>query len=398
MLVCAAALLRSSTVGLVGVVLAIYLTETGSSPSVAGLVIGAGLVGATIGTLMTGVYADRMGRRRTLGLLAMGTAAGYAALAFSHQVFVLVAIAFCGMVNGMGRDRGAASSLEQAILPETTSPERRTLVLAWYNLTLDAGHALGALAAVIPTLLINWLHADATRAHQLTLLGCAGVMLLSALPYAGMTSAVEIASLDSLRAGRVRFEPQARRVVSRLAALFAIDGIGGGFLNSALIAYWFFQRYGMSESSLAVLFFTARILNAASHMLAAWLARRIGLVNTMVFTHMPSSLLLMIAPAAPTAGLASGLFLAREGLVEMDVPTRQSYVMAMVQPHERTLASSVTNVTRTLSWAIGTSLAGVVMQQVAFAAPLFIGGSMKIAYDVVLYRAFRHLKPPEENR
>jgi hypothetical protein len=313
-----------------------------------------------------------------------------------HHPLVLIAVAFCGMVNGMGRDRGAATALEQAILPETTTPARRTLVLASYNLTLDVGHAIGALAATMPTLLGRWLGVSSMHAHQLTLVGCACVMALSALPYAGMTSAIEVASLAPSRAGHMQFDPRARRVVSRLAALFAIDGIGGGFLSSALIAYWFFQRYGMSEGSLAILFFTARVLNAASHLVAAWLSRRIGLVNTMVFTHMPSSVLLMIAPAAPTAGLASALFLAREGLVEMDVPTRQSYTMALVQPHQRTLASSVTNVTRTLSWAIGTSLAGVLMQQVAFAAPLFIGGGLKIVYDLVLYRAFRHLRPPEE--
>jgi MFS family permease len=145
-----------------------------------------------------------------------------------------------------------------------------------------------------------------------------------------------------------------------------------------------------------MLFFVARVLNAASHVAAAWLARRIGLLNTMVWTHLPSSLFLIAAPAAPSATLASALFLAREALVEMDVPTRQSYVMAVVQPSERTFASGVTNVTRNVAWAVGPAVAGVVMQHVAVAGPLIIGGALKIAYDLLLYRAFRHLRPPEE--
>jgi predicted MFS family arabinose efflux permease len=195
---------------------------------------------------------------------------------------------------------------------------------------------------------------------------------------------------------RPPIDPRSKRVITRLALLFGLDSIGGGFLNSALIAYWFFRQYGTSEADLALLFFAARALNALSHIGAAWLARRIGLLNTMVWTHLPSSVFLIAAPAAPNAALAAALFLAREALVEMDVPTRQSYVMAVVKPTERTFASGVTNVTRNISWAVGPSVAGVVMQHVALAGPLVIGGALKIVYDLLLYRAFRHVRPPEE--
>jgi predicted MFS family arabinose efflux permease len=184
--------------------------------------------------------------------------------------------------------------------------------------------------------------------------------------------------------------------VRALAALFALDSLGGGFLGSALVAYWFFERYGLSEEQIAALFFAARGLNAVSHLGAAWLAGRIGLVNTMVFTHLPSSVFLMAAPAAPAPGLAAGLFLAREGLVEMDVPTRQSYVLAIVRPEERTYASGITNLTRNLGWAAGPFIAGAVMQHVALAGPLLIGGSLKILYDVLLYRSFKNVKEPEQ--
>ena len=183
---------------------------------------------------------------------------------------------------------------------------------------------------------------------------------------------------------------------TRLALLFGLDSIGGGFLNSALIAYWFFLQYGTSEADLAVLLFAARVLNAVSHVGAAWLARRIGLVNTMVWTHLPSSLFLIAAPAAPTAAITSALFLARKALVEMDVPTRQSYVMAVVKPAERTFASGVTNVTRNVAWSVGPLCAAVVMQHVALAGHVVIGGALKIGYDLLLYRAFRHVRPPDE--
>jgi predicted MFS family arabinose efflux permease len=195
---------------------------------------------------------------------------------------------------------------------------------------------------------------------------------------------------------RPAVDRQTKSTVYRLTALFGLDSTGGGFLGSALVADWFFERYGMSEAQLAGLFFAARVLNVASHLMAAWIARRIGLLNTMVFTHLPSSIFLMLAPAASTAGLAAALFLAREALVEMDVPTRQSYVMAVVPSTARTYASGLTNVARNAGWAIGPLLGGTMMQHVALASPLFIGGSLKIVYDLMLYRSFRHLRPPEE--
>jgi len=177
-----------------------------------------------------------------------------------------------------------------------------------------------------------------------------------------------------------------------------LDAGGGGFLADALLAYWFFERFGLNEQSLGMLFFAVRVLNAVSHLGAAWLAERIGLVKTMVFTHLPSSLFLLIVPFAPTFPIAAALLLARESLVEMDVPTRQSYVAAMVQPQERVYASGITSLTRTSAWAVTSSVAGALMQHVAFSAPLVLGGGMKVIYDLLLYRNFRHLRPPEEKR
>ena len=393
-LIYTAGFVRSATVSLVGVTLAIHLANLGFSPAAIGALIGIGLAGSSLATVVVSLRGDAWGRRRVLVALAILTAMGYLALVAFSEAAALLPLAFAGMLNGMGRDRGAASALEQSILPATVSDERRTWTLAWYNLVLDSGHALGALAAALPTLITRIILADPDIAHRITFAMCGGAMLLSIAVYLMLTPAIEAPPHASLAPAPI--EAGSKRVITRLALLFGLDSIGGGFLNSALISYWFFRQYGTSEANLALLFFAARVLNALSHVVAAWLARRIGLLNTMVWTHLPSSLLLMAAPASSSAALAAVLFLAREALVEMDVPTRQSYVMAVVKPAERTFASGVTNVTRNVAWAVGPSVAGVVMQHVALAGPLIIGGGLKIVYDVLLYRAFRHVRPPEE--
>ena len=395
-LIYAASFVRSATVSLVGVTLAIHLADVGFTPARIGLLIGVGLAGSSLATVVVSLRGDAWGRRRVLVGLAVLSAAGYLALAAFTGAAALVPLAFVGMLNGMGRDRGAASALDQAILPGTVPDDRRTWALAWYNLVLDAGHAAGALAATLPTLFMRATALDVVAAHRLTFLLCAAAMLLCIVPYLALTHGIEVSRASASPLARPPVDPRSKRVITRLALLFGLDSIGGGFLNSALIAYWFFRQYGTSEAELAILFFAARVLNGVSHLGAAWLAQRIGLLTTMVWTHLPSSLFLIAAPAAPGAAIAAALFLAREALVEMDVPTRQSYVMAVVKPSERTFASGVTNVTRNVAWAVGPSVAGVVMQHVALAGPLIIGGALKIGYDLLLYRAFRHIRPPEE--
>jgi MFS family permease len=395
-LIYAAGFLRSATVSLVGVTIAIYLADVGFSTTQIGLLIGAGLAGSSLATVVVSLRGDAWGRRRVLAGLTILSATGYIALAQFERAIALVPLAFVGMLNGMGRDRGAASALDQAILPEIVSMDRRTWTLAWYNLVLDGGHALGALAGAIPTIVMRVTTVTPAAAHRATFLMCAGAMLASIVPYLALTPRIEVATRPGLAMRIPRLDVRSRRVITRLALLFGLDSIGGGFLNSALIAYWFFRRYGTSEASLAVLFFAARVLNALSHVAAAWMARRIGLLNTMVWTHLPSSLFLIAAPASPSAPIAAALFLAREALVEMDVPTRQSYVMAVVKPRERTFASGVTNVTRNIAWAVGPSFAGAVMQHIALAGPLVVGGVLKIGYDLILFTSFRHVRPPEE--
>jgi MFS family permease len=391
-----AAWLRSFGIGLTGVILGVLLFRRGFSSTTIGLVIAAGLAGAAAATVLMTWKADVFGRRRTLVLLSFLSVLGAAALIFHLNLPALLALAFFGMLNGMGTDRSAAYALEQAVIPGLVSDEKRTWSLAWYSLVLDSSGALGALAAGLPALEQRLWHVDLEAAYGTVLYGFAAINLLSALLYLFLSHDVEVtrANLPGFTAAKI--SPEAKSTVKRLSALFSLDALGGGFLVDALVAYWFFRRFGLDEARLAVLFFVVHILNALSHLGAAFLARRIGLIKTMVFTHLPSSLLLMGVPLATSPAWAVALFLLRESLVEMDVPTRQSYVAAVVAPSERTFASGVTNLTRNISWAAGSSLAGALMQQIAFSLPLFLGGGLKILYDLLLWRGFRHIKPPEE--
>jgi Major Facilitator Superfamily len=295
----------------------------------------------------------------------------------------------------MGPDRSAAFSLEQAVIPGLVPDASRTWSLAWYNVVLDTAGSLGALAAALPLVLQHWLAIPLLTSYRAVFLGCAFIGVVGAVLYGFASAAIEL-SKSATEVLPHHISPATKKMVTKLAGLFSLDAFGGGFLTDALVSYWFFRRFGIAEESLGVLFFTVHLLNASSHLGAAWLARRIGLVKTMVFTHLPSSLFLVAAAFAPSLKLAIVLFLCREALVEMDVPTRQSYIAAVVLPNERTFASGIANLARNVFWAVGSSVAGFLMQNVAFSAPLVIGGGAKIGYDLLLYRAFRNVRPPEE--
>jgi len=357
------------------------------------VVIALGLAGAAFSTLLVTFFSDRFGRRRTLLVLTILSVLGALMLALSASVLTLGIAAFLGMVNGMGRDRGAALVVEQSVLPATVPDGQRTLAFAQYNVLQDIGHAFGSLLAAAPALLHRFLALDSAAALQHSMLIYAALSLLPIVAYLRLSDRIEVP-----RREQAPVSPASRRVLTRISALFAIDAIGGGFLTTALLSYFFYERFGVGVESIGALFFVARIANALSHFAAAWLAARIGLVNTMVFTHIPSSVLLLTVPFMPSFSVAAALFLLREALVEMDVPTRQSYVMAVVRPEERTFASGVTHLVRLAGWAVAPAIAGWLMSGTSLAAPLVVGAALKILYDIVLWRAFRNLRPPEEVR
>jgi MFS family permease len=382
----AAAFLRALATGMIGVLLGVYLGKLKFDSTVTGLIVGAGLAGGATAALLATLTGDRVGPKRFLISLGLLSAAGGALFAFTHEPVYMAVTAFLGMVNGMGRDRGAALILEQALLPATTTDAERTKVFAVYNILQDVGHALGGLMAALPSLLEKFAVA---RPFQVAILVYSGIMVATVFLYLPLTVAPPTAVKQPV-------SPESRRILWKICPLFAMDSLGGGFLTSALLAYFFYERFGVEQGTLGLLFFGARLANAASHVGAAWLAKRIGLVNTMVFTHIPSSLLLVTVPFAPTFWVAAALFLLREGLVEMDVPTRQSYVMAVVRPEERTFASGVTGLVRIGAWAVAPGFAGLFIKSLSQAAPLYVGAGLKIVYDLSLYVAFRRLKPPEE--
>jgi MFS family permease len=391
-----AAWLRSFGIGLLGVVLGVFLFREGYSSTAIGIVIAAGLAGSAAGTVFVTFRADRLGRRRTLCVLALLSAVGAVPLIFHFSLPAMLALAFLSMLNGMGTDRSPAFALEQATIPGLVADQKRTWALAWYSVVLDASGALGALAAGLPLLEHRLWGIELGSAYHSLFIGFAGINAASALLYLFLSTEIEVAPVNLPGTARSHVSAETKSTVARLSALFAIDAFGGGFLTDALVSYWFFRRFGIAESQLALLFFTVHVLNAVSHLGAAWLAKRIGLIKTMVFTHLPSSVFLIAAAFMPSARWAVLLFLLRESLVEMDVPTRQSYVAAVVRPEERTFAAGVTNLTRNTAWAAASAVAGIFMQQVSFAAPLLLGGGLKIIYDGLLWRAFRHLAPPEE--
>lgn len=279
------------------------------------------------------------------------------------------------------------------MLPETGPESDRTKAFAWYSVMQDAGCALGALCAALPSVLrasAGMGEVPALRASMGTYVALA---TLAAVPYLFLSRGI---ASPPTRA-RAPVSPSSRALLARICGLFAIDSIAGGFLTSAFLALFFRRQFGVDESVVAGLFFAKSVLNALSHFGAAWLAKRIGLVNTMVFTHAPSSLLLVTVTFAPSFAVAAALYLLREGLVEMDVPTRNSYVMAVVRPEERTFASGVTHLVRLGGWAVAPVIAGALAASSgSLALPLWIGAGMKIAYDVMLYVSFRRLRPAEE--
>jgi MFS family permease len=391
-LILAAAFLRSTALGLMGPTLAFHLASLRFDDDTIGAVSSAGLAGAALPVLLLMLAGERLPRRNVLLAVSALSVLGAVAAAFATTPGVVGIAAFVGMLNAMGRDRGACLVVEQAMLPETGTDAERTRTFAWHSVMQDGGGAAGAFLVRLPQRLSESGGMDDAQAMRATVLVYAALVAAGAVPYLLLSRAV--AAAPSRGASRV--SPASRTVLAKLCGLFAVDSVAGGFLTAAFLTTFFVKRFGADAETVSNLFVAKSVLNAASHLGAAWLAKRIGLVNTMVFTHAPSSVLLMTAAVAPSFGVAAALFLVREGLVEMDVPTRNSYLMAVVRPEERTFASGATHLVRVAGWAIAPVLGGWAASRVDIALPIWIAGTMKIAYDALLWRAFRRAKPPEE--
>jgi Major Facilitator Superfamily len=278
---------------------------------------------------------------------------------------------------------------------------RRTPVFAWYNLAGSIATAVGSLAGGLLASALQGAGASPLESYRGIVIGYAIVGILLAIGFARVTSAVEAPRIDRSTTagglGRLGLRPASRSVVLKLAGLFSIDAFGGGLVPQSLLAYWFHLRFGVEPALLGTIFFGANILAAISSLLAARLAARIGLINTMVFTHLPSNVLLILVPLMPNLPLAIAVLLARFSISQMDVPTRQSYTMAVVEADERSAAAGVTGIARTTGAAVSPLVAGPLLADPGLASiPFYLAGGLKILYDLLLYRAFRSVRPPEE--
>ncbi len=388
--------IRLFAYGFLSVILALYLAQIGLREDTIGLLFTMTLAGDAVISLWITTSADRIGRRR---MLVAGSAlmvlAGVAFVLTTNPVLLIVA-AVIGVVSPSGNEIGPFLSIEQAALSQLVPADRRTHVFARYTL-------LGSLATATGALCAGWL-ADAVRAsgysqlasYRVVLYAYAASGLVLALSFLCLSPSVEAPAA----AHRVRPAlglHKSRSLVMKLSSLFALDAFGGGFVVQSLVAYWFHTRFGVDATHLGMIFFGANILAGFSALLAARLASRIGLIRTMVFTHIPSNLLLCLVPFMPTAQLAAAVLLLRFSISQMDVPTRQSYTMAVVAPDERSAASGVTSIARSVGASASPALAGLFLaSRVLMGVPFVIAGSLKIIYDIVLFRNFRSLRPPEE--
>ena len=395
----AARAVRMFGYGAVAVILVLYLAALGFNGFEIGLLLSLTLAGDTLISLWLTTRADRVGRRRVLVIGALLMVGAGAVFGVAGAFPVLLLAATVGVISPSGNEVGPFLAVEQASLSQTLPGSRRTSVFAWYNLVGSVATAVGSLVAgvAVGTLIDRGL-AD-VDAYRVIVLGYAALGLAMAALFQIVSPAVE-ASKDEAADPSIRRRlglHRSKGVVARLSGLFTLDAFAGGLVMQSLLAYWFHVRFGVPEATLGAIFFGANLLAAASALAAARIAARIGLINTMVFTHLPSNVLLISVPLMPTLELAIVVLLARFSISQMDVPTRQSYTMAVVDPDERSAAAGVTGIARSIGAALGSALAGPLVAVPALAAiPFFIGGGLKIVYDLALWRAFRARPAPED--
>jgi MFS family permease len=394
-------MVRLFSYGALSVILALYLAQIGFNEQAIGLLLTASMLGDAALSLWIVSIADRVGRRRML-LVGAGLIV-FAGLVFAltSNIVLLAIAAIIGTMSPTGSEVGPFYSIEQAALPQTTSDTHRTAVFAWYHLAGSFATALGALSG--GTLAGVLQHAGYTPqdSYRAIILGYGLLGILLGGLFVCLSSAIEVPhheqrSSESLNRRQFGLQ-RSRGVVLKLAVLFMLDAFAGGLVVQSFVAYWLNLRFGVEPAVLGGIFFGASSLSGLSALAAARIAARVGLVNTMVWTHIPSNILLILVPLMPNLQLAIAVLLARFSISQMDVPTRQSYMMAVIDPDERSAAAGITTIARTAASAAGPVFTGFMLSAALFSLPFFAAGGLKIIYDLALYRNFKALKPPEEN-
>ena len=383
--------LRAFADGYVSLLLPVYLITLGFGPLAVGVIATATLLGSGALTLIVGFHSHRFQYRTLLMMAAALMAATGLGFAAVSDFWPLLAIAFVGTLNPSAGGVSVFLPLEHAVISSAVADSERTGVFARYSLVGSLIAALGALVAGAPDVLVAKLDIGMTAALKAmfvlyALFGIAAALAYAKLPLDGHTQAQRPSGTLTT----------SRKMVYKLAALFSLDAFAGGLILDSMLVLWLFDKFQLSTAVAGTIFFWTGLLSAFSFLVAVRLARRIGLINTMVFTHLPSSMLLILVPFMPTLGWAIGLLLVRSALSQMDVPTRTSYVMAIVPPEERPAAASVTSVPRSFASAFGPVIAGSLLGASSFGWPLVVAGSLKIAYDLLLLYTCRNVRPPEE--
>lgn len=381
---------RMFAYGLLSVVLVLYLVEVGLKEWEVGLLLSLTLAGDTAISLWLTTTADRFGRRRTLIVGAILMVLAGIAFVSTGNFLLLVIAATVGVISPSGNEIGPFLSVEQAALSHIVSNERRTDVFAWYNLVGSFSTALGALAGGLIAEASPHFGLIGAAAFRPVLLAYAGIGVVLIGGFSLLSSAIEATRDESVPPPKaVMGLHESRRIVFKLSLLFALDAFGGGFVIQSIIAYWFHIRFQLDPAMIGTIFLFANLLAGVSALAAGWLARRIGLINTMIFTHLPSNVLLILVPLMPDVYWAIGVLLLRFSISQMDVPTRQAYTMAVVRPDERSAAAGVTAVARSVGASISPMLATVLVGSVGLmSVPFFLAGGLKIVYDLLLYREF----------
>ncbi len=391
-------IVRMFSYGLLAVILALYLSEAGLSDSEIGVLLTLTLIGDTLISLWITTRADRIGRKRMLVIGAALMIFAGILFAATRNFYLLLLAATIGVISPSGNEVGPFLAIEQSALAHTLPAEKRTQVFAWYQLAGSLATAFGSLAGGGLAEILQSGGIAPLSSYRAIILIYAAMGLALGVLFNFVSPQVEVpengnggAKVNLLGLGK------SSKTILRLAALFSVDAFAGGFVVQSIVAYWFHVRYGVNPATLGAIFFGANIFAGISALSAAWIAKKIGLLNTMVFTHVPSNILLILVPLMPNLPLAITMLLLRFSISQMDVPTRQSYTLAVVSPGERSSAAGVTGIARTLGASLAPIFAAPLIGMTAFSGfPFIISGILKLVYDFSLFHSFKTIKPPEE--
>ena len=419
-----ARILRTFAYGFLSIIISIYLKLIGFDGFLIGLILTSTLINSVIFTLVASFYADRIGRRKMLVVYALLMAISGVIFFVTSNYIALIVAGLIGTINVTGTETGAFLSIEQAMLPQTVKDtKKRNTLFAFYNMVGTFAMSAGVLVSGLPGIIQNQFGlSEIGSIRPLFLLySILGVAVLAT--YLLLSKKVELKEKEDkeakaqvqvqgsdLESGEKKkprilkpltqtLSPTSKKIVGKLSGLFAIDSFGGGFVIQSIVSLWFFTKFGADLTLLSYIFSIAGVLTAFSFLASAKIADRIGLINTMVFTHIPSNILLILVAFSPTLPIAVAFYLARMALSQMDIPTRQSYIVAVVKEDERTAAAGITNISRNITQAISPSIAGSILQSVSLLfAPFLLGGLLKIIYDIALFFSFKNTKPSDEKK